>query len=74
MGAQSRLIRAPWERQPAKYRVPPRNPPGTRPTKGTMKTLNVDVAVIGAGTAGLAAYRAAVNGGRRTVLIEGGTY
>jgi len=39
-----------------------------------MKTLSVDVAVIGAGTAGLAAYRAAVNGGRRTVLIEGGAY
>ncbi len=39
-----------------------------------MKTLNVDVAVIGAGTAGLAAYRAAVAGGRRAVLIEGGPY
>ena len=39
-----------------------------------MKTLNVDVAVIGAGTAGLAAYRAAAAGGRRTVLIEGGAY
>src|ERR1700704_6658779 len=39
-----------------------------------MKTLNVDVAVIGAGTAGLAAYRAAVAEGRRTVLIEGGAY
>lgn len=39
-----------------------------------MKTISVDVAVIGAGTAGLAAYRAAVAGGRRTVLIEGGPY
>ena len=39
-----------------------------------MKTLDVDVAVIGAGTAGLGAYRAAVAGGRRTVLIEGGSY
>jgi len=39
-----------------------------------MKTLNVEVAVIGAGTAGLSAYRAAVAGGRRTVLIEGGAY
>jgi dihydrolipoamide dehydrogenase len=39
-----------------------------------MKTLNVEVAIIGAGTAGLSAYRAAVAGGRRTVLIEGGAY
>jgi dihydrolipoamide dehydrogenase len=39
-----------------------------------MKTLDVDVVVIGAGTAGLAAYRAAVAGGRRTVLVEGGAY
>jgi len=39
-----------------------------------MKTLEVEVAVIGAGTAGLAAYRAAVAAGRRTVLIEGGAY
>ncbi|MDQ6619549.1 MAG: dihydrolipoyl dehydrogenase [Pseudomonadota bacterium] len=34
----------------------------------------VDVAVIGAGTAGLAAYRAAVVGGKRAVIIEGGPY
>ena len=39
-----------------------------------MKQLIVDVAVIGAGTAGLAAYRAAMAGGRRAVLIEGGPY
>ena len=39
-----------------------------------MKRINVDVAVIGAGTAGLAAYRAAIAGGRRAVLIEGGPY
>ena len=39
-----------------------------------MKMLNVDVAVIGAGTAGLSAYRAAIAGGRRAVLIEGGAY
>ena len=39
-----------------------------------MKTLNVEVAVIGAGTAGLSAYRTAVAGGRRTVLIEGGAH
>ena len=37
-------------------------------------TLKVDVAVIGAGTAGLTAYRAAHAAGARTVLIEGGTY
>ncbi|WLI88875.1 dihydrolipoyl dehydrogenase [Massilia sp. R2A-15] len=39
-----------------------------------MKTLEVDVAIIGAGTAGLSAYRAAAGQGRRTVLIEGGPY
>jgi dihydrolipoamide dehydrogenase len=39
-----------------------------------MKTLQVDVAVIGAGTAGLAAYRAARAAGASTVLIEGGDY
>jgi dihydrolipoamide dehydrogenase len=36
--------------------------------------LNVDVAVIGAGTAGLAAYRAARAAGKRAVIIEGGPY
>jgi dihydrolipoamide dehydrogenase len=35
--------------------------------------LTVDVAVIGAGTAGLAAYRAARGAGARAVVIEGGT-
>jgi dihydrolipoamide dehydrogenase len=39
-----------------------------------MKNLSVDVAVIGAGTAGLAAYRAARSHGKRAVLIEGGPY
>ena len=39
-----------------------------------MKTLQVDVAVIGAGTAGLAAYRAAKAAGANTALIEGGDY
>lgn len=39
-----------------------------------MKTLTVDVAVIGAGTAGLAAYRAAKSHGKQVVLIEGGPY
>jgi dihydrolipoamide dehydrogenase len=36
--------------------------------------LKVDVAVIGAGTAGLAAYRAARAAGVRAVIIEGGVY
>lgn len=39
-----------------------------------MKQLSVDVAVIGAGTAGLAAYRAAVAAGKRAVIIEAGPY
>ena len=37
-----------------------------------MKTLQVDVAVIGAGTAGLAAYRAAKATGASAAIIEGG--
>ena len=36
--------------------------------------LRADVAIIGAGTAGLAAYRAAKAVGRRVLLIEGGPY
>ncbi|OZI22619.1 dihydrolipoyl dehydrogenase [Bordetella genomosp. 7] len=39
-----------------------------------MKSLHTDVAVIGAGTAGLAAYRAARGAGKRALLIEGGPY
>ncbi|MHB8622245.1 MAG: dihydrolipoyl dehydrogenase [Sulfuricaulis sp.] len=39
-----------------------------------MKQFTVDVAVIGAGTAGLAAYRAAVAAGKRVVIIESGPY
>ncbi|QRQ83684.1 dihydrolipoyl dehydrogenase [Cupriavidus oxalaticus] len=39
-----------------------------------MTTIQTDVAVIGAGTAGLAAYRAAVAAGKRAVIIEGGPY
>ncbi len=39
-----------------------------------MSSLSVDVAVIGAGTAGLAAYRAAIAHGKRVVLIEGGPH
>jgi dihydrolipoamide dehydrogenase len=40
----------------------------------SMQKLKVDVAVIGAGTAGLVAYRAARAQGARTVMIEGGPY
>jgi dihydrolipoamide dehydrogenase len=39
-----------------------------------MKTVKTDVAVIGAGTAGLGAYRAAREAGKRAVLIESGQY
>src|SRR3982751_6795070 len=39
-----------------------------------MRTLETDVAVIGAGTAGLAAYRAVKSAGRRALIIEGGAY
>ncbi|EKN6297196.1 dihydrolipoyl dehydrogenase, partial [Yersinia enterocolitica] len=39
-----------------------------------MKTLNVDVAVIGGGTAGLGAYRAAKLATPNVVMIEGGEY
>jgi len=39
-----------------------------------MKTVQVDVAVIGAGTAGLAAYRAAKAAGANVAIIEGGPY
>ena len=37
-----------------------------------MKILHTDIAIIGAGTAGLAAYRAARAAGQRALLIEGG--
>ena len=39
-----------------------------------MPKLTTDVAVIGAGSAGLAAYRAARTGGADVLLIEGGEY
>jgi dihydrolipoamide dehydrogenase len=39
-----------------------------------MRTISTDVAVIGAGTAGLAAYRAAIAAGKRAVVIEGGPH
>ena len=39
-----------------------------------MKRYQVDVAIIGAGTAGLTAYRAAKKAGAKTLLIEAGPY
>jgi dihydrolipoamide dehydrogenase len=39
-----------------------------------MRTLDVDVAILGTGTAGLSAYRAAVAQGKRALLIERGHY
>lgn len=39
-----------------------------------MQTLKTDVVIIGAGTAGLAAYRAAVSAGKKALLVEGGAY
>ena len=39
-----------------------------------MKQIKVDVAVIGAGTAGMAAYRAARQAGKQVVLIEGAEF
>jgi len=43
-------------------------------TRDKMNKLNVDVAVIGTGTAGMSAYRAARAEGARTVAIESGPY
>lgn len=39
-----------------------------------MTTREIDVAIIGAGTAGLAAYRSAKAAGANTVIIEGGEH
>jgi dihydrolipoamide dehydrogenase len=39
-----------------------------------MRTIRTDVAIIGAGTAGLSAYRSAKAEGRAAVIIEGGEY
>ena len=46
----------------------------TNPDSRITSELHVDVAIIGAGTAGLAAYRAAKAAGTRALLIEGGPY
>src|SRR5256885_1537007 len=43
-----------------------------KPMASTEKTIETDVAIIGAGTAGLAAYRAVKGAGKRALLIEGG--
>ena len=39
-----------------------------------MKVINVDVAIIGTGTAGMGAYRAAKKYTDKVVVIEGGAY
>ncbi|PCI52615.1 MAG: dihydrolipoyl dehydrogenase [Gammaproteobacteria bacterium] len=39
-----------------------------------MKVINVDVAIIGTGTAGMGAYRAAIKHTDKVLLIEGGSY
>ena len=39
-------------------------------TVTSLRTISVDVAVIGAGTAGMSAYRSAKALGKRVVLIE----
>ena len=39
-----------------------------------MKTINVDVAIIGAGTAGMSAYRAALAHTKNVLVIEAGVY
>lgn len=39
-----------------------------------MVRMECDVAIIGAGTAGLSAYRAAKKSGKSVVLIEGGPH
>jgi len=39
-----------------------------------MQRLKTDVVIIGAGTAGLSAYRAVIAAGKKAVLVEGGAY
>ena len=39
-----------------------------------MQIINVDVAIIGAGTAGMGAYRAALKHTDKILMIEGGAY
>ena len=49
-------------------------PHESTPSRIVREQLDVDVAVLGAGTAGLAAYRAAVEKSARVVMIEAGPY
>ena len=39
-----------------------------------MRHVQADIAIIGAGTAGLSAYKSAVKSGKRVLMIEGGAY
>lgn len=39
-----------------------------------MQKRDVDVAIIGAGTAGMTAYRAAIRAGKKAILVEGGVF
>lgn len=39
-----------------------------------MQTLETDVAILGAGTAGMGAYKAAKKAGKQALIIEGGPY
>jgi len=48
--------------------------PGASQRQWPGAQLETDVAIIGAGTAGLAAYRAAKAAGKRAVVIEGGAH
>jgi dihydrolipoamide dehydrogenase len=48
--------------------------PAVRETGSRVTSVQVDVAIVGAGTAGLAAYRAARAAGATAAIIEGGAY
>jgi dihydrolipoamide dehydrogenase len=52
----------------------PSIPYRTCPFEEVMKTVQTDVAIIGAGSAGLPAYRAAKASGASAILIEGGPH
>ena len=44
------------------------------PQRPSLHAVETDVAVIGAGTAGLAAYRAAKAAGKRALIVEAGPH